>query len=302
VRPLKSWTDYVLGVVDQLSGRGMAIGGFDLALDGDIIIGAGLSSSAAVECSVVYALNELFALGLSKTEMVKIAQAAEHEFAGVKCGIMDQFASMFGREGYAIRLDCRSLEYEYVPLQMKGIKIVLLNSNVSHSLASSEYNTRRQQCEQGVAWIKEHVPEVRSLRDATPEMLRTYVQHRDALVYRRCTYVLEENLRLQAACDDLKKGDMQALGQKMFRTHEGLSREYEVSCSELDWLVQYVRQEKAVLGARMMGGGFGGCSINLVKEEMIDTLVDRVSDQYRKATGLTLDAYVVEIADGTSAV
>lgn len=302
VRPLKSWTDYVLGVVDQLSGRGMAIGGFNLALDGDIIIGAGLSSSAAVECSVVYALNELFALGLSKIEMVKIAQAAEHTFAGVKCGIMDQFASLFGREGYAIQLDCRSLEYGYVPLQMEGIKIVLLNSNVSHSLASSEYNTRRQQCEQGVAWIKEHMPEVQSLRDVTPEILREYVQPKDALVYKRCAYVLEENLRLQAACDDLKKGDVEALGRKMFRTHEGLSREYEVSCSELDWLVQYVRHEKAVLGARMMGGGFGGCSINLVKEEMIDALVERISDQYRKATGLTLDAYVVEIAGGTSAV
>ncbi len=185
---------------------------------------------------------------------------------------------------------------------MEGIKIVLLNSNVSHSLASSEYNTRRQQCEQGVAWIKEHVPEVRSLRDAIPEMLRAYVQHRDALVYKRCTYVLEENLRLQAACDDLKKGDVEALGQKMFRTHEGLSRQYEVSCSELDWLVQYVRREKSVLGARMMGGGFGGCSINLVKEEMVDALVEKISEEYRKATGLTLDAYVVEIADGTSAV
>lgn len=302
LRPLKSWTDYVLGVTDQLLKRGMPIGGFNLALDGDIIIGAGLSSSAAVECAVLYALNELFALGLSKMEMVKMAQAAEHTFAGVKCGIMDQFASVFGKAGHAVQLDCRSLAYEYVPLSMEGIKIVLFNSNVSHSLASSGYNTRRQQCEQGVAWVRKHIPEVRSLRDVSQEMLRQYVLPKDALIYKRCQYVLEESLRLLAACEDLKKGDIAALGQKMFRTHEGLSREYEVSCSELDWLVQYVRNEKEVLGARMMGGGFGGCSINLVKENAVDALVEKVSAQYRQATGLTLDVYAVQIADGTGKI
>lgn len=302
VRPLKSWTDYVLGIVHQLSKHGMAIGGFNLVLDGDIIIGAGLSSSAAVECSVIYALNELFALNLSKIQMVKMAQAAEHEFAGVKCGIMDQFASVFGKAAHAIQLDCRSLEYQYVPLHMEGIKIILLNSNVSHSLASSEYNTRRQQCEQGVAWVKEQIPKVQSLRDVLPEMLQQHVLPKDALIYKRCNYVLEENLRLLAACDDLKKGDIAALGQKMFRTHEGLSKEYEVSCSELDWLVQYVRNEKDVLGARMMGGGFGGCSINLVKENAVDALVEKVSAQYMQATGLTLGVYAVQIADGTGKV
>ncbi|HRO44348.1 galactokinase [Agriterribacter sp.] len=302
VRPLKSWTDYVLGVVDQLSKQGFAIGGFNLALDGDIIIGAGLSSSAAVECSVLYALNELFALGLSKIQIAKMAQAAEHEFAGVKCGIMDQFASVFGKAAHAIQLDCRSLEYQYVPLHMEEIKIVLFNSNVSHALASSGYNTRRQQCEQGVAWVREQVAEVQSLRDVSHEMLQQHVLPKDELIYRRCKYVLEENLRLLAACDDLKKGDIAALGQKMFRTHEGLSKEYEVSCSELDWLVQYVRNEKDVLGARMMGGGFGGCSINLVKEEAVDALVEKVSAQYRQATGLTLSAYAVQIADGTEEI
>ncbi len=302
VRPLKSWTDYVLGVVDQLSKHGMAVSGFDLALDGDITIGAGLSSSAAVECSVLYALNELFALGLSKIQMVKMAQAAEHEFAGVKCGIMDQFASVFGKAAHAIQLDCRSLEYQYVPLHMEGIKIVLFNSNVSHSLASSEYNTRRQQCEQGVAWVKKYMPEVQSLRDVSLEMLQEHVLPKDTLIYKRCKYVLEENLRLLAACDDLKKGDIAALGQKMFRTHEGLSKEYEVSCTELDWLVQNVRNEKDVLGARMMGGGFGGCSINLVKENAVDALVEKVSAQYTQATGLTLSAYAVQIANGTEEI
>lgn len=302
VRPLKSWTDYVLGIIDQLTKHGIDIGGFNFVLDGDIIIGAGLSSSAAVECSVLYSLNELFALGLSKIQMVKMAQAAEHEFAGVKCGIMDQFASVFGKADHAIQLDCRSLEYQYVPLHMEGIKIVLFNSNVSHSLASSEYNTRRQQCEQGVAWVQQQMPKVQSLRDVSLEMLQQHVLPKDALIYKRCKYVLEENLRLLAACDDLKKGDTAALGQKMFRTHEGLSKEYEVSCSELDWLVQYVHNEKDVLGARMMGGGFGGCSINLVKENAVDALVEKVNAQYRQATGLTLSAYVVQIADGTEEI
>ena len=231
-----------------------------------------------------------------------MAQAAEHEFAGVKCGIMDQFASMFGKAAHAIQLDCRSLEYQYVPLHIEGIKIVLLNSNVSHSLASSEYNTRRQQCEQGVAWVKKQIPEVQSLRDVSPEMLQQHVLPKDELIYKRCKYVLEENLRLLAACEDLKKGDIAALGQKMFRTHEGLSKEYEVSCRELDWLVQYVRNESSVLGARMMGGGFGGCSINLVNENAVDALVEKVSAQYLQATGLTLSAYTVQIADGTERI
>lgn len=297
--PRKTWTDYVLGVVDQLLMNGYNITGFNLVLDGDIIIGAGLSSSAAVECSVVYALNTLFELGLSKMEMVKLAQAAEHRFAGVKCGIMDQFASMFGKKGYAIQLDCRSLEYNYVPLHMEGIRVLLLNSNVSHSLASSEYNTRRAQCELGVNWVKAHHPEVISLRDVTPAMLAEHVLPKDALIYKRCKYVVEENLRLKSACNDLKNGDIQSLGKKMFLTHEALSKDYEVSCKEIDWLVEYVKHNDAVLGARMMGGGFGGCSINLVKEDAIDNLVEEISKKYKAATGLTLDAYVVQIENGT---
>ncbi len=212
---------------------------------------------------------------------------------------MDQFASMFGKKGYAIQLDCRSLEYNYVPLHMEGIKVVLLNSNVSHSLASSEYNTRRAQCEQGVNWVKEQHPEVSSLRDVTPDMLKQLVLPKDALIYKRCKYVVEENYRLQSACEDLKNGDIRSLGKKMFLTHEALSKEYEVSCKEIDWLVDYVKTNSAVLGARMMGGGFGGCSINLVKENAIDALVEDISKKYKAATGLTLSAYIVQIENGT---
>ena len=302
VQPLKSWTDYVLGVVDQLSKHGMVIGGFNLVLDGDIIIGAGLSSSAAVECSVIYALNELFALGLSKIQMVKMAQAAEHEFAGVKCGIMDQFASMFGKSNQLIRLDCRSLEFEYVPFLMKGIKIVLLDTNVKHSLASSAYNERRIQCEKGVELIQQYQPLVKSLRDVDMEMLDKYVLPVDELVYRRCKYVVEEIERTTKACNDLKEHDFISFGKKMFKTHEGLSTLYEVSCAELDFLISQVKNNPDVLGARMMGGGFGGCTINLVKEEAADDLIEKISIAYQKAIGRKLNYYHVSVDDGTSTV
>ena len=300
IRPVGDWPDYVLGVVQQLRELGFALGGFTLVLDGNVPIGAGLSSSAAVECAVLFALDHLFGCNLDRFRMAGIAQAAEHAFAGVQCGIMDQFASLFGKKDHAIRLDCESMQYEYIPLQMEGLKIVLLNTNVSHSLASSEYNVRRQQCEQGVQWIRKQYPTVRSLRDATGEMLQNCVLHRDTVIYKRCRYVLEENQRLLSACTDLQNGNMAALGEKMFRSHVGLSREYEVSCRELDLLVNWVATDPAVLGARMMGGGFGGCTINLVQEQEIDRLVTSLGEKYYAATGLQLSAYTVSIENGTA--
>jgi galactokinase len=298
----KQWPNYILGVTDQFQKRGHAIKGFNLAIDGDVPLGAGLSSSAAVECATAFALNELFDLQISKLEMVKAAQLAEHTFAGVMCGIMDQFASMFGKKDHAIKLDCRSLDYEYVPLELNGYKILLLNTNVKHSLSSSEYNTRRQQCEQGVEWIKKHKPEVQSLRDATMQMLDEYVLPKDKLIYKRCKYVVEEIQRLLEGCNDLKRGDLQALGKKMFHTHEGLSKEYEVSCKELDILVDAVKHEPSVVGARMMGGGFGGCTINIVKEEAIEPLVKKLSEVYTAQTQLGLSAYIVQVEDGTGMI
>jgi galactokinase len=295
----KHWPNYILGVVDQLQKRGYTIKGFDLAIDGDVPLGAGLSSSAAVECATAFALNELFSLQLPKLEMVLAAQKAEHTFAGVMCGIMDQFASMFGEKDHVIKLDCRSLDYEYVPLDLKGYKIVLLNTNVKHSLSSSEYNTRRQQCEQGVEWIKQHKPAVNSLRDATMQMLDEYVLPKDKLIYTRCKYVVEEIQRLLDGCNDLQRGDLQALGKKMFRTHEGLSKEYEVSCTELDILVDAVKNEPAVVGARMMGGGFGGCTINIVQEDAIEGLVEKLAETYRRQAQLDLSAYIVQVENGT---
>jgi galactokinase len=302
IRPVKGWPAYVLGVVHQLQKAGRGLHGFNLVLDGDVPIGAGLSSSAAVECATLFALNSVFNLSLSTIEMALIAQKAEHEFAGVRCGIMDQFASLFGKKDFAVKLDCRSLEYEYIPLQLHQFKIVLFNTNVKHSLASSEYNTRRAQCERGVEWIAKKYSYVKSLRDATVDMLDELVLPNDRVVYSRCKYVVEENTRLLEACEDLKSGDLHALGKKMFRTHQGLSGEYEVSCKELDYLVNFVSTEPAVIGARMMGGGFGGCTINLVHENAINQLSDHLSVRYKQATGLELSVYIANTENGTHVI
>jgi galactokinase len=294
------WPDYLLGVVQQIQALGHELGGFNCVFGGDIPLGAGMSSSAALECATAFALNQLFGLGLDPLTMVKLSQKAENVFVGVQCGIMDQFASMFGRKNHVIRLDCQTLDYAYVPFNTEGLRIVLLDTNVKHSLASSEYNTRRQQCEAGVALVRAHHPGVKSLRDVSLAMLDEFVAPVDALVNRRCRFVVEENARLLAATEDLQKGDMAAFGQKMFATHEGLSHQYEVSCPEADFLVAQVRNDPGVIGARMMGGGFGGCTINLVKEEAIDALVERITPVYRKAMNLDMKVYIGQIENGTS--
>lgn len=296
------WPNYILGVVDQLKKRGYPVKGFNLVIDGDVPIGAGMSSSAAVECATAFALNDLLGLHIERLDIALIAQKAEHEFAGVMCGIMDQFASVFGKKDHVIRLDCQSLEYEYVPLKMDGYKLLLLNTNVKHSLASSEYNTRRAQCEAGVALVREHHPEVKSLRDVTLEMLHQHVEEKDPLVYKRCKYVVQENQRLLSGCEDLQQGDLRSLGSKMFSSHDGLSKDYEVSCPELDFLVEAVRNDDAVLGARMMGGGFGGCTINLVREDAIEELIARVGKAYKEQMNMELTAYVAQIEQGTEIV
>lgn len=294
------WPNYILGVIDQIQKAGVALSGFNLLIDGDIPIGAGLSSSAALECATLFAITELFGLQFTKLQMAYMAQKAEHDFAGVNCGLMDMFASLFGKEGHVIKLDCRSLEYEYVPLDIKGYKILLLNTNVKHQLSSSEYNTRRIQCEQGIAWIQEQELAVQTLRDATVEMLDKYVLPKDALIYNRCKYVVEENLRLLSACADLQNGNIKALGEKMFATHEGLKSLYEVSCTELDFLVDQVKGNPEVLGARMMGGGFGGCTINIVKEEAIEDLVASIMPHYEKHMQKQISYYIASIEEGTS--
>jgi galactokinase len=301
IKPLKNkWSNYVLGVVDQLLQRGHRITGFNAIIDGNIPIGAGLSSSAAVECATAMVLSELFYLKLTGLGIVTIAQAAEHEYAGVKCGIMDQFASMFGRKNHALQLDCRSMEREYIPIDLKDFTIVLLNTQVKHKLATSAYNKRREECEEAVARIKKYVPEVKSLRDVNLPMLYQYVPK--AIVRQRGEFVVKENLRLMEGVKDLQRGDIRAFGKKMFQTHEGLSHEYEVSCAELDFLVDSVKDHPHVLGARMMGGGFGGCTINIIRNGAVDRVIDFLSENYFRVMKRELIPYVVKIEGGAGVV
>lgn len=298
----KQWPNFILGVTDQLIKAGHTIGGFNAVVMGDVPLGAGLSSSAAVECATAFALDNLFGLGLDKKSMVLFSQKAENEFVGLQCGIMDMFASMFGKKEHVIRLDCRSLDYAYMPFDTSDISILLFDTGIKHSLASSEYNLRRQECEEGVRIIQKKYPDVQSLRDATIEMVNECLSGGDAIVYRRCKYMVEEIQRLQDACTDLVNHDMISFGKKMFITHDGLSKLYEVSCPEADGLVDMARNNNAVLGARMMGGGFGGCTINIVKKGMEQQLVNAVTLQYREQFNRELKTYTVTIDDGTSLV
>ncbi len=296
-----SWTNYILGVVDQLIKGKHILGGFNMVISGNIPIGAGLSSSAALECATVYALDTVFNLKLSKLKMAQIAQKAEHEYAGVMCGIMDQFASLFGRKDHLLKLDCRSLDFEYVPLKLNNIEVVLFDTMVKHSLASSEYNIRNSQCKQGLEMIRKKHPTIESLRDVSLEMIYECVEL-NTLVFNRCTYVVEENIRLIAACDDLSNNDFVSLGKKMFETHDGLQKKYEVSCPELDFLISHIKKEPNVLGARMMGGGFGGCTINLIKSEHVGAISQSLKQAYDNKFERSLEVHKVVIDDGTSAI
>ena len=281
---------------------GRSLRGFNAVFGGDIPRGAGLSSSAALESAAAYALNQLFDLGYGPLDLALKSQAAENEFVGVKCGLMDQFASIFGRKGHLIKLDCATREHTYIPFTAKDISIVLFDTQVKHSLASSAYNERRGECEAGVALVREHNADARSLRNVSEDMLLRYVKPVDETIYRRCSYVVAEMERLQKACDHLQENDFVQFGRRMFETHEGLRDLYEVSCRELDILVDLVKDHPAVLGARMMGGGFGGCTVNLVRSEAAAALSATVTDRYNAATGMQLTTYFVNIEDGTGTV
>lgn len=297
----KDWANYIIGVIAQFQKVVTIPTGFTLRLKSDVPIGAGLSSSAAIECAVAFAINELFSLGLDRMQLTKMAQKAEHEYAGVLCGIMDQFASMFGKKDQVILLDCKTMHYQYYPLKLSNYDIVLLDTQIKHALASSEYNTRRAECEQGISLIQQRYPSTKSLREVSMDMLNECVDSSQMTkVYNRCKYVIEEIERTQAAAKDLQEGQLAAFGQKMFATHDGLSLLYEVSCPELDFLVKEVKDNPNVIGARMMGGGFGGCTINLIKKEATASVVQKLVASYHKTFQKNLLSYEVNIDDGAS--
>lgn len=304
------WVNYIIGVVDQVLNTENNVAsiekdlttGFNICIQGNIPLGAGLSSSAALESAVIFALNELYNLSLTKMQMALMAQKAEHKFAGVHCGLMDMFASLHGQKNKAILLDCHSLAYTYYPIELENYSIVLFDTQIKHELASSEYNTRRLECESGLAKIQEKYPSVKTFRDISLEQVEASLASNDlsgSKVYQRCKYVVEEIQRVELAVQDLIKGDIQAFGKKMFETHEGLSKLYEVSCPELDFLVEAVSNNENVLGARMMGGGFGGCTINIIKTSSIEEITKKITSSYAQLMHKTLAIYITSIEEGT---
>ena len=292
------WPNYVLGVIQDLLEAGYAISGFNMLITGNIPIGAGVSSSAALECATVFACKHLFDLDISKQAMVQTAQRAENNFVGVNCGVMDQFASMFSKADHVIKLDCADLSYTYFPFKLEGISIVLFDTFVKHSLASSEYNTRRQECETGLAALHQQFS-ITSFREATLDMLDTVADSISSNVYNRCKYVVEEIARMEAACNHLLAGEIDAFGARMYETHMGLSELYEVSCAELDCIVQNCKKENDIVGARMMGGGFGGCVIALVQTANVEVVYNRINTAYQNTFGRTMGKYLMQIGDGT---
>lgn len=298
----KMWANYLLGVLYQLKEKNVSLTGFSLVFSSTIPMGAGLSSSAALECGFGYALNKLFHLKLSKQEIALIGQKSEHTFVGVKCGIMDQFASVFGKKKKVIKLDCTSLDYEYHKADFKKYSLLLLDSNVKHTHLTSGYNTRRTEVEKGLTIIKNKFSNIKSFRDCTEQEIQDLQSELGETLYKRCHFVVNEIRRVNEAVAALDDNNLLKLGQLMFETHDGLSNEYEVSCPEIDYLVDFVRQEKTVIGSRMMGGGFGGCSINLIEKGFEKELITRVSEAYQIKFGVNLTAYPVKISKGTTTV
>ena len=297
--PKATWARYIFGVCREMMALGVPVEGFNTAFAGDVPLGAGMSSSAALESCFAFACNDLWGENkIEKMELAKVGQRTEHKYIGCNCGIMDQFASVFGKAGSLMRLDCRSGEFAYFPWKPEGYKLVLVNSCVKHELAGSPYNDRRLSCERVAAVINKHHPEVETLRDANMALLdevKTEVSEED---YKRARYVIGEVDRVLAVCDALERGDYETVGQKMYETHYGLSKEYEVSCEELDYLND-IAKDCGVTGSRIMGGGFGGCTINLVANELYDNFVKVVKEKYAAKYGKEPIVIDVVIGDGS---
>ena len=300
IRPMVNWKNYVLSVVNQFVEAGVHIEGFDCVLGGDIPRGSGMSSSAAVEGGIAFALNEMYNHGrYTRQELALLNQRAEHDYPKVKCGIMDQFANMNGKKDTVMLLDCRSIEHQYFPIKLEGYSLVLLNTKVSHSLASSAYNERRRQCEEGLHILGSD-SSITSFRDvAKADDLLIYKGRMGEEVYMRCLFVVQEIERTQLAAKLLQANDIKDLGQLMYQTHDGLGKLYNVSCKELDFLVEQAKLNPAVIGSRLMGGGFGGCTINIVANDAVKNFTTQALTAYKEAYGITGEAYIVQTSDGT---
>lgn len=296
--PNGGWRNYILGVVAEIQKAGKKVPGFSLVFSGDVPQGSGMSSSAALECGTCFAINELFGLGLEKVEMVKMAQQAEHNYAGVKCGIMDQFASMMGHKDQALLLDCNSLEYHHFPVHLSNYSLVLCNSNVSHNLASSEYNVRRQQCEEGVSILQQRYPAVKSMRDASLEQLQAVKAEMPEVVYRRCKYVIEENGRVHAMTEALEQDDFKKVGNILRTAQLAMQHEYEITCPEIDFMADFATEHQDVIGSRMMGGGFGGCTINLVKKGAEKSFEAALNEAYLEKFQKEITPVEIDVSEG----
>jgi galactokinase len=299
VRKMDGWKNYVLGVVNEFQKLNLPVKGFDFAFGGNIPIGGGLSSSAALEGGISFSLNELCKFGMSRKELALLGQRAEHNFPAVMCGIMDQYANMMSKKGTVMLLDTKNISNEYIPLNIEGYEIILINTKVHHSLAASEYNQRRKECEKGLEMLKKGL-NIQSFRDIkNPEELLPFKDEMGDKIYRRCLFVVEEILRTKKAAVLLKENDLIGFGKLMFLTHEGLKNLYEVSCKELDFLVDKAKENNDVIGSRLMGGGFGGSTINIVKQEAVKPFLSEILPAYEKQFNIDAESYDVKVVNGT---
>jgi|SRR5690554_999292 len=299
VKSTIEWENYILGVLNEILPRTDKLLGFDCVIESGLPIGSGLSSSAALECGLAYGLNELFDLGLSKMDIIQLSQRAEHTFVGTQCGIMDQFASVMGREGHAILLDCKSMDHTQIPINITPYRFILLNTKVSHNLASSEYNTRREECGKGVQIIQKKFPGIRSLRDVSKSILEECRRDMSRTIFNRCSFIISENDRVLAAAKALQENNLESFGRLLYEAHEGISQLYDVSCPESDFLVDFSKKYDGVLGARQIGGGFGGCILNMVYEDAVEGFIKECTHAYKKKFDIDLEAFEVRPSRGT---
>ena len=300
----KLWPNYVLGVISEFQKAGKYLTGVNIVFGGDIPLSAGMSSSAAICSATAFALNQLFNSGYSKLELAKIAQAAEHNYLGVKCGLMDQYVNLFGKEGHLVKLNCKTEEHVYIPFNAPHIKIVLFDTGVRHNLMklTAAFDNLRKQCQAGVEMVQKHVSQVNGLPDITEQMLSQYVKPFDETVYKRCLYVVQEIARIEQICNNLKDDNFNAVGQRLYENHEGLKNLYEISCDESDFLVDTTKQMTEILGSRMMGAGFGGCTINLVNSDTAEETIAFVKNKFKEKFNKDLKVYIASIGNGTEVV